>query len=828
MPEVVSVWVDGRTLAARAGETVLELLRRAGIWVPTLCFDPRVKAYGGCRLCVVSRRDGAGGLVPACDTQVAPGMVLETSSTEVLQARRRQLALLLTEHRLDCPVCPAAGRCKLELLLHRIGVPGEHLPRRRAQVAPGVRSPLIVADPERCVTCTLCIRLCEEVQGVAALGLERLGEAVRVATFAGRELECEYCGQCVAACPAGALLVRPAREALSRWRTEAVTTTCSFCPCGCQVEVYARDGRVVAADARLERPPNRGLLCAKGRFGHDVLVSPERVTSPLLRREGRLVPVPWEEALQAVVEGARAAAAQGRALVAFGTPRLTCEDAFLLQDLLRRALGSPHVGVGLAAGVRALVAGLWPVLGTARSTADFEDLANADVVLALRADPTRTHPLVKTTLLAGMRRRGQRVILAHALSGGLEGHVTDYLALRPLGEEALVLGLCRHLLAASGSRTRGGAGEVAGLGAFATAVDAWNDEVVESLSGIGGQRVAALARLLARARRVVIVVPTGLGVPGDEAALARAAASLLVLLGRHGASGCGVLVLGEKSNLQGCLDVGLHPRFLPGFHPAAQPGWEPVEAMRKAGEGAVGFLYLVGHDPLGGWPRATHRRDGLENAGFVVVQDAFLTKTTHAADVVLPAAILAEREGSLVGADGVRRRLRAAVPAPAGVAPDGEIFRELGRRLGTPLPTREEVERILADVFSRGFPPAAEPTLAPPPLPPPPRTWRGTLLDVSPQLWHSGSVTRYSAVLRELAPIAAVRLAAEDITAFGLKPGGRAHLITGTGEEMMVVRADRTVRSGSAVVLWQSNAEGLGAFLAVDGEARLVEVRRCK
>ncbi len=833
--DAVQITVNGRTLEAPKGARLLDVLEQNGIRVPTLCDDPRLTPYGGCRLCLVVRRDGRGGLVPACSTPVQRGMQVETETPEVAAARRQQLQLLLLDHRMECPACERNGECRLQELVYRYGLPEQPVPFQRVSRPCDTGSPVIMRDPEKCVLCGRCVRLCEEVQGVAEIGLVNRGLESRVATLLDRPLSCELCGQCVNACPVGALVARPYRSEVPSWLRTPVTTTCSLCSCGCQVTVETAEGRIERVTSRVEDQPNRGKLCAKGWLGWDVVGSPERLTRPLVRRDGRLQEVDWEEALTAVVKALADARGAGKAIVGVGSARLACEDAYLFQRLLREVVGTPHVELGPVGGSEALVEGMGAVTGTPSSSATLDDVAASDVVLMLRADPTRTHPLVKTEIVQGVRQRGQTLILAQALSAQLGRHAAFDLKLNPASEEALLAGLAALLLASGAGAELA---ETDGFEEWKASLEPFTPAVVEKCTGVTAERLEGLAARLADARSVTAVVATGLGIPGDEAGVVRAAAALVALLGP---AGRGVLVLGETANVQGAVDVGLWPTLLPGHRSAdeaeawsdqafgvvapAAAGWPLAEAFARATRGEVGVLWLTGQDPVGVWPRGMRPRAAVRGAGSVIVQDAFLTATARLADVVLPVAILGERSGSLVGADGIRRTLQPVLTAPDGVPQDGQIFREVARRLDGTLPGDGQCAAELTTVV--GWPRrAGGPIRLAPVAPPAADAWSGVLLDAAPSLFHSGAVTTRSRLLQQLAPTVAVHMHPADARASGLVNGETVRVTCGERELLLRLRLDHAVQRGSVLAPWHSSGDSAAALLVEDDQPTAVEVRR--
>jgi len=843
--ERVTIIVDGKPAEAPSGEILLRTLRRLGHEIPTLCHDERLTPYGGCRLCVVARRDGRGGLVPACSTPVQNGMVIETGAPEVIESRRRQLQLLSLNHRMECPVCDRRGDCRLEDLIFEYGSTEEYLPFDRAPAPRDLHSPIIVRDPEQCIVCGKCVRLCDEVQGVAAIEVVERGLHARVGTLLERPLDCEFCGQCVNACPVGALVARPYDPETPVWQRDATVTTCSFCSCGCQITAETYDGALQRVTSDPVSEPNRGKLCVKGWLGWDILDDPDRLDTPLVRRDGRLVETGWDEALDLVAAGLAGCRDAGRPVAGLGSSRLSCEAAYRMQRLFRGGLGSPHVDLGPVGGVGALVEGIGALAGPARSSAGLEEMAAADVVLVLRGDPTRTHPLVKTELVQGARQRGQQLILAHSLSGGLERQAALYLPLAPASEAMLLQAVAARVLAerpAPAEPLR----RIPGFEEWAASVADRTPELLERAAGVAPARLYELARRLLAADSVVTVVVTGTGIPGDEAEVTREAAQLMELLRGKGPS-TGLLVLGEKANLQGTLDVGLHPDLLPGQLPAEQsaardelartwgcptfpgPGWSYRELFSRATRGEIGALYLVGQDPVKAWPEGLCAREAVEGAGFVVVQDAFLTETARLADVVLPVRILADRNGSIVGADGRRRRLRRVPTGPDGVPQDGEIFAELARRLGPGFPANEilddEMERLAGWPRERPelrrFVPAGRAVERP--------GWTGILLDASPQLFHSGSVTLRSRRLQSLSPTVAVRISPADARTLKVETGEALRVATGERELLLRARLDRTVRRGTVVVPWHSGRGGSAASLVTEmGAPRAVSVRRSR
>jgi predicted molibdopterin-dependent oxidoreductase YjgC len=827
--ELVSLTVDGTAVEALPGTTLLDVLRGLGKRIPTLCHDPRLTPYGGCRLCVVMRRDGRGGLVPSCSTPVLKGMVVESTTPEVIEARRYQLRLLLLNHRLECPVCERHGDCRLQDLMYEYGVPEERFPFDRVLTPRDESSPLITRDNEKCILCGKCVRLCDEVQGVAEIGIINRGLKAHVTTSHGAPLDCEFCGQCVDACPVGALVARPFDTTVPAWMQQSVTTTCGFCSAGCQLSVDTHDDVLTRVTSPLDDEPSHGKLCVKGRFGWDLLGSPDRLTQPLLRRGDDLVPASWDEALDAVVAGIKAARAAGHSIAGLGSARLSNEAAFLFQELLRTGLATPHVGFGVAAGVDALVEGVMPVLGAPRSTATYADLVEAQTVLVVRGDPARTQPLAKTQIVQGINQRGHRLIMAHASTGGLERLAQPFVPVSPGTEDALLLGLTHLVLASRPGAMAAWAG-APGFDAWQHDLAAYTPGAVAAATGVAETTLRELAQALLDSPSVVGVVVTAEGLAGDEAAASRAMVYLLSALGRLHGPASGLLVLGEKGNVQGIVDMGLHPALRPGWRDAGDGGlapgrgWSCRDVLDHATKGDVGMLWIAGHDPLCAWPRSWRARDAVESAGFVVVQDAFLTETARCADVVLPTAIFLERNGTSVGADGVGRTLTAAMRRPAGAAQDDDILVEIARRLGVRLTAVDQIAHHPDIRASR--PPADGPRAflrlgAPSPAP----AGNGISVDLSAQLFHSGSTTLRSRTLCHLAPPTALHLSRADAREAGVGNGEPVHVATEGAEVLVGARVSRTVRPGVAV-LSRYGVCSRAAFLNEETAGAGAEIRR--
>jgi predicted molibdopterin-dependent oxidoreductase YjgC len=830
----VSLTVNGKPVRSPRHRLLIHVLRELGHRVPTLCHDDRLTPFGGCRMCVVERRDGPGGLISACSTRVQEGMVIETDSPEVVSSRKQQLQLLTLDHRMDCPVCERHADCRLQDLIHEIGVPDETLPFVSAPRRRDETSPVIVRDPGKCIVCGRCVRLCEEVQGVAAISFSGRGIDTHVTSFLDRPLDCEFCGQCVNACPVGALVARPYGGAVPVWKRSRACTTCSFCACGCELAVETHEGRLTRVTAGDGDNHNRGKLCVKGWLGLDVVASTDRLTAPLIRRDGVLVETSWEEALAVAADGLRRASSRGP-VVAAGGGRLSCEDGYLLQAFIREVLHSPHVSTAPVGGVDALVDGVWQVFDRPRSSAGFNELRDADMVLVVGCDPTRSHPLVKTELVQAVMQRGATLAVAHPVAGGLDRHATHVLHVAPGSEHDLLCGLAARLLVLE-ERCRERVATLPGNAVWQEGLAHFSPDSVVRATGASATIFDDIARALGSARRPVVVLATGLGVPGDEAETARAAAALVAALGDC----AGLMVLGGRSNVQGLVDVGLHPEVLPGHRrldqrPALEsltgresaegPGWTLGEWV-TAGPGTATGLLLLGVDPVDLLPRGEDPRQVIEAVGFSVVVDPFLTRTASRADIVLPAAILSERTGTTVAADGIRRVLRSALEPPPWVRSDSRILVEIARRMGAALPVGDELDDELDRVVGWSWdrprpcqlPAVSQPKAA--------EVGSGFFLDAAPQLFHSGSITTRSALLQELSPTVAARLNPADALTLGVARGEVVTVSSDFGEVLLRARLDRSVRRGTVGVPWTGSREGASTLHETLGDVLSVKVRK--
>ncbi len=340
---MIALAIDGKQVSVPKGTTILEAARRNGMYIPTLCDDQRLEPYGGCRLCLVQIK-GMPKLVTACTTPAADGMEIETSNDEIERLRRTILELILAGHPNDCMLCEKAGDCTLQELFYFYNLKTSRFSGEKKSASEKNENPFIDWDMEKCILCGKCVRACNQVQGVSAIDFAFRGFHARVSTPGGKGLECEFCGQCVSVCPTGALT---GKESLGRGRLKDVRlidTVCPYCGCGCNLTLHVIRNTVVRVASRPDTV-NEGWLCVKGRFGSSFIQSPERLTTPLIRKNGVFVKVSWDEALQYTAERLTAIRKEHGpdSIGGLSSARCTNEENYLFQKFMRAAVGTNNV-----------------------------------------------------------------------------------------------------------------------------------------------------------------------------------------------------------------------------------------------------------------------------------------------------------------------------------------------------------------------------------------------------------------------------------------------------------------------------------------------------
>ncbi|HNI33946.1 MAG TPA: formate dehydrogenase subunit alpha [Microthrixaceae bacterium] len=693
---MVRLTIDGQSVDAPTGTSILQAAKRASITVPTLCHDERLAPSGACRVCVVAI-DGVPHPVAACTTPVSEGTTVDTRTPALEDLRRTLLALLAADR-------PAAftddGDGEAALLARRYGVQVPDAPEPEAG-RPDRSHPLIDVDMSQCITCFRCVRICDEVQGQFVWRAVGRGASTRIVAGSGgplAESDCVGCGACVDTCPTNALTDRS--SAASARPDSHTRSVCPYCGVGCEIDVGTRDGRIVGIAAPLDAPVNRGHLCVKGRYGSGFVTSPDRLTRPLVRDADGLRPATWDEAIDLTAGALRRVLDRHgpSAVGVLGSARTTNEENYLVQKLARAVLGTNNVDSCARVCHAPSAEALRSALGTGASTNSFDDIERARTLLVCGSNTTENHPVVgariKQAALAGAK-----LVVIDARRVELADHADVFLQIRPGTNVALLNAMARTILDDGLVDDEYVAARVDGLAAYSTSLAPYAPEVVEEICGVAPSKIRDAAHLYASATPSMSV--HGLGVTEHHQGTdgVTALINLALLTGNLGVPGAGVNPLRGQNNVQGAAHMGCEPSHLTGYAPIdaastmvgavwgrtvpTTPGLDAMQMIDAAASGTLRALLVVGWDIALTQPNASVTNRALAELEFVAVQDLFVNETVRRhATVVLPAAASFEKDGTFMNSERRVQRVRQAVEPPGDALPDWQITARLAQALG--------------------------------------------------------------------------------------------------------------------------------------------------
>lgn len=698
--------IDGVAVEVEDGTTILQAAKQYGIEIPTLCYMKDLTPEGSCRICMVEV-EGSPKLAAACSTPLSEGSVVHTESEKVVHSRRMTLNLLLSHHDTNCLTCGKNGACKLQDLCYRYGVDRTTFPGDVFDKPIDDTNEFFTYNPNLCILCHRCVNTCQKLTGRGTIGTNFRGFRTMVAPafqMQWKDTNCERCGNCVQACPTGALQMKR-RKQYRPWEiTQKVLTTCPHCATGCQYYLVVKDGRIVDTEA-YDGPSNKGMLCVKGRSGSfDFVHSPERLTDPLIRDRvsGEFRKASWDEALDLVASKFMEIKKQygPKALAGFACSRSPNEDVYMVQKMVRTCFGSNNTDNCARVCHSASVAGLAMTLGSGAMTNPIGDITtDVDAIMLVGSNPEEAHPVVGMQIRRAVAN-GAKLIVVDPRDIGLAKYAAVHLKLRPGTNVAFANGmmhvfLTEHLIdeAFIAERTEG-------FEKLREIVLQYPPERVAEICHIDAEDLRKAARIYAKADKAPIIYCLGVTEHSTGTEGVMSMSNMAMMVGKLGRSGCGVNPLRGQNNVQGACDMGALPNKFPGYQDVTDAavrekfekawgvkldgeiGLHATEVFPAAVEGRIKGLYIYGEDPVVTDPDTSHIIKALTSLDFLVVQELFMTETARYADVVLPGCSYAEKEGTFSNTERRVQRVRKAVTLPGNMRLDTDIIIDLMNRMG--------------------------------------------------------------------------------------------------------------------------------------------------
>jgi formate dehydrogenase major subunit len=862
--------LNGRTVVGHTGETILASAKRHGIDVPHLCYKDGLRADGNCRACVVEIK-GERVLAPSCCRYPSDGMEVTTDSARAIASQKMVLELLLS----DVAETPYTLDSELDHWAKKLSM-GKPRFESRPQPARDLSHPAIAVNFDACIQCGRCVRACREEQVNDVIGYASRGEHSRIVFDFDDPIgdsTCVACGECVQACPTGALM--PARDVGMIPADKTVDSVCPYCGVGCQLTYHVKGNTILHVQGK-DGPANASRLCVKGRYGFDYVQHRHRLTRPLIRKPGvkkhrdfTIDPdnwsevfreASWEEALDVAASGLRNIRDSygKRSLAGFGSAKGTNEEAYLFQKLVRTGFGSNNVDHCTRLCHASSVAALMEGINSGAVSNQVRDVAKAEVIFVIGANPTVNHP-VAATWIKNAAKAGARLIVADPRRSDLARHATYYLQFHPDTDVAL-LNAMLHVIVEEGLANEAFVRDrTSGYEALAENVKAFSPETMAPICGIDAQTIREVARLYATSKGSMIMWGMGISQHVHGTDNARCLIALALSTGQIGKPGSGLHPLRGQNNVQGASDSGLIPMFYPDYQRVAtpeakqrfeklwtveldpDPGLTVVEIMNAARKREIRGMYIMGENPAMSDPDVNHAREALATLEHLVVQDIFLTETAYLADIVLPATAWPEKVGTVTNTDRMVQLGRKAIEPPGDAREDLWIINELARRIGLdwsythPRDVFEEMRKCMGSiagitwerleressvtypcekegdpgqpvVFTTAFPTASgRGRFVPADLisaAERPDEQYPLVLITGRQLehWHTGAMTRRASVLDYIEPEPVASVHPLDLERLGIEPGEILTIESRRGIVSLYARADDGMPRGSVFV----------------------------